>query len=178
MLKSKFSFILKVSSLVGCIFVSGCSGNGMKLILSTAKTDQNVYVGVMLSEKKGIVVGEKGIVLYTEDAGETWNADKTIAPLISDLSAVDENLCYLNGDTMFFMKTTDGGKTKEILPHTEFGMGKGVDMLDENVGWIWGRESLSHGLYEYDDSTFEGPLHWNCFTIGFQSVLENPCKFN
>lgn len=159
MLKSKINLLLKVSSLASCFFMagclslSGCSGKGMKLVHTTSMTDQNAYVGVMVSEERGIVAGEKGLVLNTSDGGKTWQADKIIAPFIAGLSAVNENVCYMNGDTRVFMKTTDGGKTKEILPRTNFAIGKGVNMLDENVGWVWGKETVLGGLYEYDDSS-------------------------
>jgi len=165
MFEPKTKKIKKISSLAVCIFIAGClflngclsltgcSKKGLKLVYSTAPTHQNAYVGLMFSETKGIVAGEKGLILNTEDGGKTWNEDKVHAPFISGLFAVNENVCYMNGDAMLFMKTTDGGKTKELLPKTRFAIGKGVNMLDENVGWIWGKESVFSGLYEYDDLT-------------------------
>jgi len=161
MLKTKITTFIKISSLAGCMFLagclslSGCSGKGLKLVYSTAETDRNAYAGIMFSETKGIVTGEKGLVLTTEDGGKNWNADKIVAPFIAGLYAVNEKVCYMNGDTMIFMKTTDGGKTKEILPKTKFAIGKGVNMLDENVGWVWGKETVFGGLYEYDDAKKE-----------------------
>lgn len=161
MLKSKINTLIKFSSLAGCFFLasclslSGCSGKGLKLVHSTAMTDGNAYVGVMTSENKGIVTGEKGLVLCSEDGGQTWAKDKIIAPFIAGMYVVNENVIYMNGDTRVFMKTTDGGKTKEILPKTSFAIGKGVNMLDENVGWVWGKESVLGGLYEYDDTKKE-----------------------
>jgi len=161
MLKTKTKSIKNLSLaacliLAGCLSLTGCSEKkGLKLVYSTATTDQNAYAALMVSETKGIVAGEKGLVLNTEDKGKTWAADKVIAPFIAGLSAVNENVCYMNGDTMVFMRTTDGGKTKELLPKTRFAIGKGVNMLDENVGWLWGRESVFGAIYEYDDSKKE-----------------------
>lgn len=161
MYKSKLNPIFKISFITSCLilteflFFTGCSKKGMKLVHTTAITDRNAYVGAMVSETKGIVAGEKGLVLNTEDGGKTWQAEKTIAPFIAGLNVVNENVCYMNGDTKVFMKTTDGGKSKKLLPQTNFSIGKGVNMLDENTGWIWGKERIGGGLYEYDDLTKE-----------------------
>ncbi|MCQ2593167.1 MAG: hypothetical protein MJ188_10340 [Treponema sp.] len=152
MIKSKINLILNFSVLAGCLLLASCSGKGLKLVKTTGLTSSNGYVGVMLSDEKGIVAGEKGLVMTSDDGGKTWQPDKVVAPFVAGLYAVNEKVCYMNGDTFVFMKTTDGGKTKELLPRSRLGVGKGVSMIDENVGWVWGKETLRSGLYEYDDT--------------------------
>ena len=60
------------------------------------------------------VCGQNGVILKTEDGGETWvEKNRTEGLWLHDIRFLD-NIGYTNADG-FFLKTTDGGETWQPL---------------------------------------------------------------
>jgi photosystem II stability/assembly factor-like uncharacterized protein len=63
-----------------------------------------------VSEKHGIIAGDKGTILVTLDGGLTWSRVKTNArENLNALSFYDEKIGYAVGANGIILKTTDGG---------------------------------------------------------------------
>lgn len=139
-----------------CIF-SGCKTKkaeeskvkSLGLVLTTSTTTSNIYTGVMTSQKKGIVGGEKGQILYTEDGGKTWIDNGNVSPCIHGIYPVDENLIIFAVDTYTYCYSTDGGKTLEFYPRSPKGIPRNACMISKDYGWIWDK----YYLHEYSSET-------------------------
>jgi photosystem II stability/assembly factor-like uncharacterized protein len=90
----------------------------------------------------GWVVGDSGIILYSENDGEDWK--QQTSPTDEILFAVDfiDNklgwICSRNS----ILKTSDGGESWEIKYEQDLGEGRfrDIQFLDRNVGFVVGGE--------------------------------------
>ena len=120
-----------------------CGGKSLKLIHSTGPSNDNMYAGVMFSEKQGYTFGEKGVVLRTDDDGSTWTKGDHYSLAFQAAYIFDMNNLFLVGDGWLFAESTDGGKTCQHFPRFGgSGVLKGVNMKDTQTGWIWDKKVL------------------------------------
>jgi photosystem II stability/assembly factor-like uncharacterized protein len=69
-----------------------------------------------INEKRGIAVGEFGLVLRTDDGGATWQPMQPISPdfYAYDVLFTDENTGWISGVAGQMHQTKDGGKTWQL----------------------------------------------------------------
>lgn len=69
-----------------------------------------------INEKRGIAVGEFGLVLRTDDGGATWQPMQPIAPdfYAYDVLFTDEDTGWISGVAGQMHQTKDGGKTWQL----------------------------------------------------------------
>ncbi len=80
------------------------------------KQDAQITALRWINEKRGIAVGEFGLVLRTDDGGETWQQMKPISPdfYAYDALFTDENTGWVSGVAGHMHQTRDGGKTWQL----------------------------------------------------------------
>ena len=73
-----------------------CGGKSLKLIHSTGPSNDNMYAGVMFSEKQGYTFGEKGVVLRTDDGVHRirWNIFHSLKT-VSEIDGVEFRFSYI-----------------------------------------------------------------------------------
>lgn len=66
------------------------------------------------SANKGYAVGFDGTIVYTNDAGATWNVPASTdgnSQILRSVCCLDDNTCFAVGDSGTILKTIDGGAT-------------------------------------------------------------------
>jgi len=83
---------------------------------------------VFVSEKRGFVAGERGILMRTIDGGETWTrASLPVKPLFERLLFSTPTVGYAVGSRSTILKTTDGGESWTVLTHGSERFEKGFE---------------------------------------------------
>lgn len=111
-----------------------------------------------INENEGWICGEKGIIINTKDAGNTWNIQ------LNEGTEAFQRIFFIDNQTgwalgpHFIYKTTDGGKNwikkhTQSYPITNYGYSIDIFFLDKNNGWVCG------GLYPL--YTNDGGETWN-----------------
>ncbi len=141
---------------------------------------------VFPSPEKGYAVGFNGTIVYSNDAGESWNIPASTDENQQTLRSVfctDDNTCFAVGDNGTIMRTTDGGATwrKQISGttrhltsvacpdnHTCFAVGDSSTILKTTTGGETGvlpDEQAARRISIYPSNS--------AFTIRLASVLHN-----
>jgi photosystem II stability/assembly factor-like uncharacterized protein len=94
------------------------------------------------SGKAGWIVGEDGIIMHTEDGGDTWSkqgsgTEKNLFKLV----ALDDQNVIVTGADGTILRTTDGGKTWQSIKSPKAVTIFDVKFLDKNNGWAVGEFS-------------------------------------
>jgi hypothetical protein len=86
-----------------------------------------------LNRNVGYIVGEKGLILKTEDGGNTWLRQKssTDKHLLHGISFIDENIGWVVGEM------DDGVKRGGVLLHTTNGGAKWDTLSDRSDGILY-----------------------------------------
>jgi photosystem II stability/assembly factor-like uncharacterized protein len=94
-----------------------------------------------VDERNGWAAGHGGIILHTEDGGNTWRIQRESSPdnnPLFDLQFVSPNVGYACGSYDTFLKTTDGGKTWTLsAPGSDY-IYNSLAFLDEQTGYLVG----------------------------------------
>ena len=110
-----------------------------------------LYGVYFVDDQNGYVVGGGGSILKTTD-GVNF---KNLGPIKSDISGVaitfrsvsctDADTCWVVGDNEIIYHTEDGGDTWEKYDTGPlvFTM-KGVNFVDEDLGWVVGQQGIRH----------------------------------
>ena len=80
-------------------------------------TNENLTAVAKLDTTQAIVVGERGVILRTEDKGKSWR--KIEVPYEEDFNSVDfwdENLGFISGNNGLVIQTKDGGESWLEIP--------------------------------------------------------------
>ncbi|GEM_PF-4321596 len=104
-------------------------------------------VGWAVGASTGGGAGDTGLILYTEDGGETWTRQSATVPNVelNGVSAVDENTAWVVGDTNttngVILYTTDAGTT--WTQQTDGGTVPNLNLndvaaVDANTAWVVG----------------------------------------
>jgi photosystem II stability/assembly factor-like uncharacterized protein len=94
-----------------------------------------------VDEKRGWAAGQGGIVIHTEDGGQTWQVQRELSidnqPIFS-IQFLSPWVGYASGAYDTFLKTTDGGKTWTLTaPGNDYNYND-LAFLDERTGYIVG----------------------------------------
>ena len=117
--------------------------------------------GVSFSdEKNGIAVGWQGIILTTNNGGESWITRDTLRPdhswfRLNDVQMINKDLAFAVGDFGTIIKTTDGGKSWTNMK-TNFGTPhfNSLHFIDSMNGYI----AVNNGVGLIH--TFDGGNTW------------------
>ena len=94
-----------------------------------------------VDEKRGWAAGQGGIVIHTDDGGQTWQVQRELSsdnqPLFS-IQFLSPWMGYACGAYDTFLKTTDGGKSWSLTcPGNDYSYND-LAFLDESTGYIVG----------------------------------------
>jgi len=113
---------------------------------------------------KGFIVGDNGILLKSNDSGNSWTIEKWGAFTFNDIKMIDENAGFIAANNGYILKTVDGGKTWQTMEWEnitsnfnaiDFYNDKGIIVGDRsyiittfNKGKIWQMQQLPQGKYK------------------------------
>ncbi|MHB8867063.1 MAG: YCF48-related protein, partial [Pirellulaceae bacterium] len=123
---------------------------------------------------QGWVVGDRGVILHTEDGGRHWQLQRT--PETCRLEAVhflDANLGWIVGGRVHpythhtscvVLRTHDGGRTWTVIPGLTLPALKTVRFLNAQQGWAVGNGSALYptGIFRTED----GGRSWSTLPAG------------
>lgn len=136
----------------------------------------NLHAIDFVNENEGWAVGgeydysagiSRGIILHTEDGGETWEEQISINTLLTDVDFVDENNGWAVGRNGMIKHTTNGGDTWYTAECPLEGMLTSICFADENNGWVvsrdfWGEiihTNNAGGSWNEQENPQDQPLH-------------------
>ena len=94
-----------------------------------------------VDERNGWAAGHGGLILHTEDGGNTWQIQRESSsdnnPLF-DIQFVSPSVGYACGAYDTFLKSTDGGKTWTLSAPGSDNIYNGLAFLDEETGYLVG----------------------------------------
>ena len=99
-----------------------------------------LYGVQFIDREKGWVVGMEGVLLTTEDGGETWQDLGKITDYAYYSIAVDESRAWAVGKAGNYILSRDGGKTFELIEDaikTRFWL-HDISFSSPQVGWVVG----------------------------------------
>src|SRR5690606_32056846 len=141
-----------VSADVG--YVAGAAGAVLKTTDGGATwadvspgSPDDLYGVHFFNAAEGVVVGDGGAILRTTDGGATWTAvtSGTTSSLYS--VAFADNVGLAGGASQAILRSPDRGATWEVVQDDFFGGGFfGVDMLDDDHGFVAGQNSIFQPL--------------------------------
>ena len=89
----------------------------------------------------GYVVGEKGIILKTTDAGTSWSVIPSgTLRLLRHVWFTDAETGYITADEGFLMKTSDGGESWQELQSGTTETFNDIYFVNDNTGFIAGMQ--------------------------------------
>jgi outer membrane protein assembly factor BamB/photosystem II stability/assembly factor-like uncharacterized protein/uncharacterized protein YjdB len=98
-----------------------------------------------IDQNRGWAVGNSGMILYTEDSGDTWSVQESgVSVQLNSVSFVDENTGWAFGERRTIIFTEDGGQSWEIeYPDTEGRFTRFQDsyFVNRNIGFTGGSNS-------------------------------------
>jgi photosystem II stability/assembly factor-like uncharacterized protein len=108
------------------------------------------------SENNAIVIGDKGMIIKTENGGTDWKIiESGTKSNLMKIHFIDGQTGWITGSSSTILKTNDGGNTWKTVNTdlTSYLDLSDVYFKDANTGWV-----LSDGaVYK----TTDGGLHWN-----------------
>lgn len=94
-----------------------------------------------VDEKRGWAAGQGGVVIHTDDGGQTWQVQRELSSdnqPIFDIQFLSPWVGYACGAYDTFLKTTDGGKTWTLTAPGNDYCYNDLAFLDEGTGYIVG----------------------------------------
>lgn len=127
-------------------------------------TSNTLLAVKFVTPKKGWIVGEKGTILYTEDGGDTWEAQESGTEQdIRSIFFINEKLVWAVGTGGITIHTEDGGKTWVSQGNATTSLNK-VFFANEKEGWAVGM----NGLVLH---TTDGGKKWERQEIGIKRAI-------
>ena len=134
-----------------------------------------------VDEKNGWAAGHGGVILHTEDGGNTWRIQRESSPEnnpLFDIQFLSPSVGYACGAYDTFLKTTDGGKTWTLTAPGSDYIYNGLAFLDEETGYLVGEFGTvlrtrdgGNSWEKLDLGGYEGSL----FGITLLSPQTDPC---
>lgn len=127
-------------------------------------TKNSILATKFVTPKKGWVAGEHGIILYTEDGGDTWNAQKSGTDEdIRSLSFTNEKHGWAVGKNGLILHTRDNGK-KWISQGNSTSTLNCVFSISDKEAWAVGNEGIV--LHTMDSGE-----KWNRLALGIPRAV-------
>ncbi len=130
---------------------------------------QVVFLDIAKAGNRVVAAGERGIVVYSDDAGATWSqADVPARSTLTALAFVDDTTGYAVGHDALILKTTDAGTSWSLVnfePDSQNAM-LNVRFRDARTGYVVG----SNGQLWI---TQDGGAHWDRQTLAVEDWYQN-----
>jgi len=159
-----------VSCLIMGLMALVCLSAEAQSSVMAAKAEKALLVDIeSLSETKLVAVGERGIILVTDDQGKTWRqVQSPVSTLLTAVTFIDDQTGYAVGHQQVIIKTSDGGESWTLQHHEkdDLGFPALMDVWFRDGGW-----GIAVGAYGLMLHTTNGGQDWEPVDI---SNLENP----
>lgn len=118
-------------------------------------TSNTLLAVKFITPQKGWIAGEKGTILYTEDGGNSWEAQESGTEQdIKSLAFINDKQGWAVGNGGVIIHTENGGKTWTSQGDVRVSSLNKVFFVSEKEGWIVGNEAtVLH--------TTDAGMHWN-----------------
>lgn len=132
--------------LLSLVIVSNCAkspldsgGDGSWELIRQSQT-QFLYQSIhFIDEKTGWAVGGSGIIIHTDDSGDSWHLRESgTSAFLQDVQFIDRNMGWVVGSDNTILATTDGGRNW-VQHEIQTEMSKtfmSVYFIDKNTGWV------------------------------------------
>ncbi|MGK2942810.1 MAG: WD40/YVTN/BNR-like repeat-containing protein [Immundisolibacter sp.] len=128
-----------------------------------------VFLGLAGAGERVVAVGERGVVIYSDDAGRSWKqADVPVRATLTAVTFLDQRLGFAVGHDGVILKTADAGATWSLLnfaPDTQNVM-LNVRFRNAHDGYVVG----SNGQLS---STRDGGTTWQRQTLSVEDWYQN-----
>lgn len=161
----KYLIITLALLLLGVFHTLSSAGPWNGWIYQNPYPTSNTLLAVkFITPKKGWIAGEKGTILYTEDGGDTWEAQESGTEQdIKSIIFVNEKTGWAAGDRGVIIHTEDGGKTWVAQGDIISTLNK-VYFVNEKEGWAVGNEgTVLH--------TIDGGKKWEKINAGIWRTI-------
>lgn len=114
---------------------------GKDWIIKNLQSDSKINDIWFVSNKTGLVAGTKGLMLRTDDGGNTWknvNPDTASLKSLNRIFFINETTGWVTGDSGLILKTNNGGISWEVQNTTATWPLFDTQFLNENEGWCFG----------------------------------------
>ena len=141
MIKTKITkigmFLISIISILLPVISLAGPSNGW-VYQNPYPTSNTLLAVKFVTPKKGWIAGEKGTILYTEDGGDTWEAQESGTENdLKSIAFVNEKQGWMVGNAGTIIYTEDGGKTWLPKIYTGLSLHK-VFFANDKEGWIGG----------------------------------------
>ena len=99
-----------------------------------------------LDLQRGIIAAESGVILLTEDGGDSWETVSFAAPIYAhlyDIDFIDDLKGWIVGSKGVLV-TEDGGQTWAPAEEEDRMGGRALDFIDHSRGWVVGKLGAVH----------------------------------
>ena len=108
-----------------------------------------------------IGVGIHGIIIYSDDLGNTWNQSSVpTTKTLTDIDCVDENTCWVTGHDAYILKTVDQGENWSVQYEDEV-----FDAPLLSISMFNNRVGIAVGAFAKSLQTSDGGITWNEFYV-------------
>jgi photosystem II stability/assembly factor-like uncharacterized protein len=112
--------------------------NGATWVKGDTKATEKLRGIAFVDAKRGFVIGDRGLMLATEDGGKTWQPRKLdVAPHLMDINFAGED-GWIVGYQGLILHSKDGGRTWERQKGNTNQTLETVHFLDKQHGWVVG----------------------------------------
>lgn len=130
---------------------------------------QAVFLGLAAAGPRVVAVGERGIVIYSDDGGSAWaQADVPVRATLTSVAFINGKTGFAVGHDAVVLKTADGGATWTLVnfePHSQVVLLK-IRFRDSLNGYVTG----SNGQIW---STRDGGTTWQRRTLAVEDWYQN-----
>ncbi len=130
---------------------------------------QVVFLGLALAGQRVVAAGERGTVIYSDNAGASWTqADVPVSGTLTALVFIDASTGFAVGHDAAILKTVDAGASWSLLnfePESQNVM-LNVRFHDARTGWVTG----SNGQLW---ATHDGGANWDRQTLAVEDWYQN-----
>ncbi|WP_372717846.1 YCF48-related protein [Immundisolibacter sp.] len=128
-----------------------------------------VFLGLARAGERVVAAGERGIVIYSDNAGASWTqADVPVRGTLTALTFIDPRIGFAVGHDAVILKTVDAGASWSLLnfePESQNVM-LNVHFRDARTGWVTG----SNGQLW---TTHDGGANWDRQTLAVEDWYQN-----
>ena len=135
-------FITTIFSIFLTVFASSVYAQGW-LFQNPYPTSQSLSGLKFVSPQKGWIIGMEGTILYTEDAGNTWDIQESgTNQYLTSIFFINEKTGWIVGTGGTILYTEDGGKkwVSQDSGSDHYTLHK-VFFIDSKEGWIVGNDT-------------------------------------
>ncbi len=136
-------FLITIACIIGFIPSMSFAFNSNGWLYQDKYPTSNTILSVkFITPNKGWIVGERGMILYTEDSGDTWQEQESGSEEdLHSIFFVNEKQGWAAGNAGVIIHTADGGKTWYRQGDAAASLHK-IFMLNDKEGWAGGDRGI------------------------------------